>query len=255
MGVTLGDYDHDGRLDLFITNFDDDYNVLYHNDGKGSFTDVSYAAKLAAVSLPYVGWGTWFFDYDNDGWADLLVVNGHVYPQLPTYRQRNFVHHNNRDGTFTEVGAQLGEAFAEKRTGRGAAFGDIDNDGDTDVVINNLDGPPQVLRNDGGNANNSISIKTIGVKSNRDGIGARVKIVSGDVTEMAEVYSGGSYLSQSDLRLSFGLEKRTKVDLIEVRWPSGAVDRITGAGVNRVITIKEGQGIVAQKDFKKDAGR
>jgi hypothetical protein len=255
MGVTLGDYDHDGRLDLFITNFDDDYNVLYHDDGKGSFTDVSYAAKVAAVSLPYVGWGTWFFDYDNDGWADLLVVNGHVYPQLPTYRQRNFVHHNNRDGTFTEVGTQLGEPFAEKRTGRGAAFGDIDSDGDTDVVINNLDGPPQVLRNDGGNANNSILIKTIGVKSNRDGIGARVKIVSGDVTQMAEVYSGGSYLSQSDLRLSFGLEKRTKVDLIEVRWPSGAVDKITGAGVNRVITIREGQGIVEQKNFKKEARR
>ena len=123
MGVTLGDYDHDGRLDLFITNFDDDYNTLYHNDGKGSFTDVSYAAKVAAVSLPYVGWGTWFFDYDNDGWSDLLVVNGHVYPQLPTYRQRNFVHHNNRDGTFTEVGEQLGAPFLEKRTGRGAAFG------------------------------------------------------------------------------------------------------------------------------------
>src|SRR5207302_1705183 len=107
MGVTLGDYDHDGKLDLFITNFDDDYNTLYHNDGKGSFSDVSYAAKVAAVSLPYVGWGTWFLDYDNDGWVDLLVVNGHVYPQLPTYRQRNFVHHNNRDGTFAEVGEQL----------------------------------------------------------------------------------------------------------------------------------------------------
>jgi len=209
MGVTLGDYDHDGRLDLFITNFDDDYNTLYHNDGKGSFTDVSYAAKVAAVSLPYVGWGTWFFDYDNDGWPDLLVINGHVYPQLPTYRQRNFVHHNNHDGTFTEVGEQLGAPFLEKRTGRGAAFGDIDNDGDVDVVINNLDGPPQLLRNDGGNANNSILIKTIGVKSNRDGIGARVKITSGDLTQMGEVYSGGSYLSQNDLRLHFGLENRS----------------------------------------------
>jgi hypothetical protein len=253
MGVTLGDYDHDGRLDLFITNFDDDYNTLYHNDGKGSFTDVSYKANVAAVSLPYVGWGTWFFDYDNDGWADLLVVNGHVYPQLPTYRQRNFVHHNNRDGTFTEVGAQLGAPFAEKHTGRGAAFGDIDNDGDTDVVINNLDGPPQVLRNDGGNGNNSILIKTIGVKSNRDGIGARIKIVSGDLTQIDEVHSGGSYLSQSDLRLHFGFEKRTKIDVIEVHWPSGTVDRIVDAGVNRIVTIKEGQGIVAQSDYKSGA--
>jgi hypothetical protein len=253
MGVTLGDYDHDGRLDLFITNFDDDYNTLYHDDGKGSFTDVSYAANVAAVSLPYVGWGTKFFDYDNDGWVDLLVVNGHVYPQLPTYRQRNFVHHNNRDGTFEEVGAQLGAAFAEKRTGRGAAFGDIDNDGDVDVVINNLDGPPQVLRNDGGNANNSILIKTIGVKSNRDGIGARVKVVAGDLTQIDEVHSGDSYLSQSDLRLPFGLEKRTKIDLIEVQWPSGTVDKINGVGTNKILTIKEGQGLISQKDFNSPA--
>jgi hypothetical protein len=253
MGVTLGDYDHSGRLSLFITNFDDDYNTLYHNDGKGSFTDVSYAAKVAAVSLPYVGWGTWFFDYDNDGWPDLLVVNGHVYPQLPTYRQRNFVHHNNRDGTFTEVGAQLGAPFVEQRTGRGAAFGDIDNDGDVDVVINNLDGPPQLLRNDGGNGSNSVLIKTIGVKSNRDGIGARVKITSGDLTQIGEVYSGGSYLSQSDLRVHFGLEKRTKIDLIEVHWPSGTVDKVTNVSANKILTIKESQGMIEQKDFKRGA--
>ena len=250
MGVTLGDYDHSGRLSLFITNFDDDYNTLYRNDGKGSFTDVSYAAKVAALSLPYVGWATWFFDYDNDGWPDLLVVNGHVYPQLPTYRQRNFVHRNNRDGTFTEVGAQLGAPFAEKRTGRGAAFGDIDNDGDVDVVINNLDGPPQLLRNNGGNTGNSVLIKTVGVKSNRDGIGARIKIISGDLAQIGEVYSGGSYLSQSDLRVHFGLEKRTKIDLIEVHWPSGSVDKVTNVTANKIVTIKEGQGMIAQKDLK-----
>jgi enediyne biosynthesis protein E4 len=250
MGVTLGDYDRDGKLDLFVTNFDDDYNTLYHNNGRGSFTDVSYAAKVAAVSLPYVGWGTKFFDYDNDGWVDLLVVNGHVYPQLPTYRQRNLVHHNNRDGTFSEVGAQLGPSFSEKRTGRGAAFGDIDNDGDVDVVINNLDGAPQLLRNDGGNNNNSVLIKLIGVKSNRDAIGARVSVVTGDLTpQIQEIYSGGSYISQNDLRLHFGLEKRTKIDLIEVRWPSGNVDKVTGVGVNRILTIKEGQGLINQKEF------
>jgi len=251
MGVTLGDYDHDGKLDLFVTNFDDDYNTLYHNDGHGSFTDVSYAAKVAAVSLPYVGWGTKFFDYDNDGWVDLLVVNGHVYPQLPTYRQRNLVHHNNRDGTFTEVGAQLGAPFAEKRTGRGAAFGDIDNDGDVDVIINNLDGTPQLLRNEGGNANNSVLIKLIGTKSNRDGIGARVTLVAGDLKQLDEVHSGDSYLSQSDMRLPFGLEKRTKIDLIEVHWPSGVVDKIANVNANKILTIKEGLGLTEQKDFNR----
>ena len=250
MGVTVGDYDHDGKPDLFVTNFDDDYNTLYHNDGRSSFTDVSYAAKVAAISLPYVGWGTKFFDYDNDGWVDLFVVNGHVYPQIPSYRQRNFVHKNNRDGTFTEVAEQLGAPFLEKRVGRGAVFGDIDNDGDVDIVINNLDGGPQLLRNDGGNANNSVLIKTVGVKSNRDGIGARVKIVSGDLTQMDEVRSGDSYISQSDLRLHFGLEKRTQIDLIEVRWSSGVVDRITNASVNKILTIKEGQGLVERKDFR-----
>ena len=255
MGVTVGDYDHDGRFDLFITNFDDDYNTLYHNDGPNSFTDVSYAAKVAAVSLPYVGWGTKFFDYDNDGWVDLFVANGHVYPQIPTYRQRNLVHHNNRDGTFTEVAAQLGAPFLEKGVARGAVFGDLDNDGDVDIVINNLDGAAQVLRNDGGNTSNSVLIKTVGVKSNRDGIGARVKVVSGDLAQIDEVRSGDSYISQSDLRLHFGLEKRTKIDLIEVRWPSGTVDKINNVNANKILTIKEGQGLISQKDFNNSQRR
>jgi hypothetical protein len=251
MGVTVADYNHDGKLDLFITNFDDDYNVLYRNDGGNFFTDASYAAKVAAVSLPYVGWGTKFFDYDNDGWVDLFVANGHVYPQIKTFHQRNFLHRNNRDGTFAEVGEQHGGAFAVKRAGRGAAFGDLDNDGDVDVVVNNLGGSPQVLRNDGGSVNNAVLIKTVGARrSNRDGIGARVKVVSGDLVQKDEVRSGDSYLSQSDLRLHFGLERRAKIDLIEVRWPGGAVDKITDARPNRMLTIKEGQGVVEQKDFK-----
>jgi hypothetical protein len=249
MGVTVADYDHDGKLDLFITNFDDDYNTLYRNDGSNFFTDASYAAKIAAVSFPYVGWGTKFFDYDNDGWVDLFVANGHVYPQIKTFHQRNFVHRNNRDGTFTEIAEQLGAPFMEKRAGRGAAFGDIDLDGDVDVVVNNLDGSPLVLRNDGG-GNNSVLIKTVGARANRDGIGARVKVVSGDLVQKDEVRSGDSYISQSDLRLHFGLERRTKIDLIEIRWPGGAVDKITDAKPNRVLTIKEGQGIVEQKEFK-----
>jgi enediyne biosynthesis protein E4 len=250
MGVTVADYNHDGKLDLFVTNFDDDYNTLYRNDGRNSFTDVSYSAKIAAVSLPYVGWGTKFFDYDSDGWVDLFVANGHVYPQIKNFHQRNFIHRNLRDGTFAEVAEQMGAPFAQKRAGRGVAFGDLDSDGDVDVVINNLDGAAQVLRNDGGNLNNSVLIKTVGVKSNRDGIGARVKVVSGDLVQKDEVRSGDSYLSQSDLRLHFGLEKRTKIDLIEIRWPSGAVDKITDAKPNRVLTIKEGQGVIEQRDYK-----
>ncbi|HSE20479.1 MAG TPA: CRTAC1 family protein [Pyrinomonadaceae bacterium] len=252
MGVTVGDYDHDGKLDLFVTNFADEYNVLYHNNGNNSFTDLSYAAQVAAVSLPYVGWGTKFFDYDNDGWVDLFVANGHVYPQLPSYRQRRLIHKNNRDGTFTEVTAQFGSVLSESRASRGVAFGDIDNDGDVDLLITDLDGPPQLLRNDGGNTNNSILIKTVGVKSNRSGIGARVKVVAGDLTQVDEVRSGDSYISQSDLRLHFGLDKRTKVDLIEVRWPSGTVDKITGLGVNKIVTIKEGQGKIEEREYARN---
>jgi hypothetical protein len=255
MGVTLGDYDHDGKLDLFITNFDDEYNVLYHNDGHNAFTDVSYAAKIAEVSLPYVGWGTKFFDYDNDGWLDLFAANGHAYPQRDHYRQRELLHHNNRDGTFSEVAAQMGTSLMQERVGRGVAFGDIDNDGDIDIVVNDLDGSPQLLRNDGGNSNNSVLIKAVGVNSNRDGIGARVKVVSGDLTQIDEVRSGGSYISQNDLRLHFGLEKRTSIDLIEVRWPSGVIDKITNLSANRILTIKEGKGVVEQKYFNRSPGR
>src|ERR1700682_1771431 len=143
----------------------------------------------------------------------------------------------------------------EERVGRGVAFGDIDNDGDIDIVVNDLDGSPQLLRNDGGNANNSVLIKTVGVKSNRDGIGARVKVVSGDLAQVDEVRSGGSYISQNDLRLHFGLEKRTKIDYIEVRWPSGVVDKITGLSANRILTINEGKGLVEQKYFNRSPGR
>jgi len=251
MGVTVSDYDHDGKLDLFVTNFADEYNTLYHNNGKNSFTDLSYAAKVAAVSLPYVGWGTKFFDYNNDGWVDLFVANGHVYPQLPGYRQRRLLHRNNRDGTFSEVSADFGAVLTEDRVSRGVAFGDIDNDGDIDLIIADLDGPPQLLRNDGGNTDNSILIKTVGVKSNRSGIGARVTVVSGDLTQVDEVRSGDSYISQSDLRLHFGLQKRTKVDSIEVHWPSGVVDKVSSVGVNRIVTIKEGQGNVGEKEFSR----
>ncbi|HKV43030.1 MAG TPA: CRTAC1 family protein [Blastocatellia bacterium] len=253
MGVTVADYDHDGKFDLFKTNFADEYNTLYHNDGNNFFSDVTFKANAGGVSV-YSGWGTKFFDYDNDGWADLFVANGHVYPQTEVYRQPRLLYRNNSDGTFSEISARFGPALTEPRVSRGAAFGDIDNDGDVDVVVTDLDDYPQVLRNDGGNANNSVLIKTVGVKSNRDGIGARVKVVSGDLSQIDEVRSGGSYLSQNDLRLHFGLGKRTKIDLIEVHWPSGAVDKIAGAGVNRILTVREGKGLVEQKDFRRNPG-
>ncbi|MBI3654786.1 MAG: CRTAC1 family protein [Acidobacteria bacterium] len=261
MGVTVGDYDHDGRFDLFATNFSQEYNVLYRSTGKNLFTDSSYAAKVAEASLPYVGWGTKFFDYDNDGWLDLFVANGHVYPQVDQagldagYRQRKLLHKNNRDGTFTEIAAQCGDALMEKRVSRGVAFGDIDNDGDVDMIVNDLDGAPQLLRNDGGNANHALLIKTLGTTCNRDGIGARVKVVSGDLTQVDEVRSGASYLSHHDLRLHFGLEKRTKIDLVEIRWPDGRLEKLEGLGVNRIIVVKEGKGVIEQTAFNRAAAK
>ena len=247
MGVAIGDYDHRGRWNIVVTNFSDEYNALYRHEKDFLFTDASYATRTGKVSLPFVGWGVKFFDYDNDGWLDLMVVNGHVYPQLEkaglelTYRQRKLVYRNDRNGTFTEVATDLGSALTAPAVSRGAAFGDLDNDGDIDVVINNLDGPLTVLRNDGGNANNFLMIDLVGRKSNRSAFGARVKVTAGDLVQVDERRSGGSYLSQNDVRLHFGLEKRQKVDRVEVRWPDGAIETLTGVEANRFIIITEGE--------------
>jgi hypothetical protein len=259
MGVTVADYDHDGRFDIFATNFAQEYNVLYRGQGSNMFSDVSYAAGFQ--NQPNVSWGTKFFDYDNDGWVDLFVANGHVYPQVDKanldagYRQRKFLHKNNRNGTFSEVAAASGAPLVEKRVSRGVAFGDMDNDGDVDLIINDLDGAPSLLRNDGGSENNSVLIKAVGARSNRSGIGARVKVVSGDLSQIDEVRSGASYISHNDLRLHFGLERRTKIDLIEVRWPSGVIDKIEGVGVNKILFIKEGKGVVEQKNLNRPAAK
>ena len=249
MGVTVGDYLHTGRLGIFVTNFSGEHATLYRHDKPVLFTDVSYVSRVAPVSTPYVGWGTGFFDYDNDGWPDLIAVNGHVYPQMEnasvgtTYRQRVLLFHNQHNGTFAEVAANSGEALLVPRVSRGVALGDIDNDGYIDVVINNLDGKPTILRNDGTSGNNWITIKTVGRGMNRDAIGARVKVVSGDLVQWDEVHAGGSYLSSNDPRLHYGLGKKNKVDLIEIHWPDDKVEVIKDVPVNRLLTIEEQKGV------------
>jgi enediyne biosynthesis protein E4 len=250
MGVVLGDYLHTGRLAFFVTNFAEEYDALYRHDAPLMYTDVSFPSGIARVMGPYVGWGTAFFDYDNDGWPDLMVVNGHVYPQVDNvetgtrYAQRILLFHNQGNGTFAEVAATKGKALMAPRVSRGAAFGDLDNDGDIDVVINNLDGKPTILRNDGGNRNNWITIRTAGKGLNRDALGAKVKVVSGDLVEWDHVRSGGSYLSSSDLRLHYGLGKRTRVDLIEIHRPDGQTEKVQNVSANQFVTVQEGRGVI-----------
>ena len=249
MGVAVGDYLHTGQFGIFVTNFSGEHATLYRHDRPLFFTDVSYASHVAPVSTPYVGWGTALFDYDNDGWPGIIAVNGHVYPQMEnssvgtTYRQRTLLFRNQRDGTFAEIAAESGSALMTPRVSRGLAIGDIDNDGYLDVVINNLDGKPTILKNDGASGNNWITIKTIGNGKNRNAIGARVQVVSGDLTQWDEVHAGGSYLSSNDPRLHYGLGKRNKVDLIEVHWPDGKVESLRNVSVNRFLTIQEGHGV------------
>jgi hypothetical protein len=246
MGVAVGDYNHSGRWSIFVTNFADEYNSLFRHEKAFVFSDVSFASHTAKVSLPFVGWGAHLFDYDNDGWLDLLAVNGHVYPQVErasppgAYGQRKLLYRNNRNGTFTETTSSAGPAMMAPAVSRGSAAGDFDNDGDLDVVINNLDGPPTVLRNDGGNANNFITVDLVGRASNRSAIGAVVTVRAADLVQRAERRSGGSYLSQNDLRLHFGLEGRTEIDAVEVLWPTGTVQRFTGVRANSFIRIVEG---------------
>ncbi len=246
MGVSIGDYDRDGRFDLIVTNFADQYNTIYHKNADGTFTDLSRATKTAEASMPYVGWGVKFFDYDHDGWLDLLVVNGHVYPQIEgaypggEYRQHKLFYRNLRNGTFADISNDVGEAMKERRASRGAAFGDYDEDGDLDVVVNDLDGPPMLLRNDGGaHAGNWIKLQLVGTKSNRNAVGAKVELKAGGLTQIDEVHAGDSYISHSDWRLHFGLGKAMTVDEITVRWPSGKVEKLTKVAVNRVMKIVE----------------
>jgi len=260
MGVSAADYDLDGNLDIVKTNFAGDTPSLYHNLGGGNFEDATFTAGLGAHTQ-YLGWGCGFFDMDNDGWPDILLCNGHVYPeveQLKTeagYAQRKLLYRNLRNRRFEDVSLQAGPGISVPSASRGCAFGDFDNDGDIDIVVNTVNDFPQLLRCDSRTANNWIKIKTFGSKSNRSGIGARLKCVTRLPGEnkpheqIDEVRSGGSYISQNDLRVHFGLGKAEKVDLLEIRWPSGQVDTLKDIKPNQLVFIKEGEGVVRTMQF------
>ncbi len=250
MGVGVGDYDCDGWFDIFKTNFADDTCNLYHNNGDGTFTDVTFSSGIG-INNRYVAWGCGFVDYDNDGWPDIIQINGHVYPEIDqhdigqTFKNPRLVYKNQGDGRFKDVSAEMGPGITEHFSSRGAAFGDYDNDGDIDALILNLSDPPSLLRNDGGNSKNWIKIKLIGTQCNRTAIGARVRVVAGKHAQMDEVHSGSSVMSQCDLRLHFGLGQSPVADLIEVKWPTTQkIERFTQIRANQILTIREGSGIV-----------
>ena len=250
MGIAVGDYNHTGRPSIYTTNFSDEYDDLYRNDGSWNFTDVSYKSGIALPSLPYVKWGTAFADFDNDGWLDLIAVSGHVYPQvdsLPSgggYREPKLLHLNQTDGTFCDASGLAGPALQQRRVSRGLAVGDLFNDGNVDVVVGDLDGAPMILKNHGVPGRNWVSFDLAGAKSNRMAIGARVKAVAGGMTQTDEVHSGGSYLSQNDTRLHFGLGSAKKIDHVEIRWPSGAVETLDELDANQFYSVLEGSGVV-----------
>jgi hypothetical protein len=250
MGVGIGDYDRNGTMDIFKTNFAGDTSTLYANTGQGFCEDRTFAAGIG-VNTRWLGWGTSFVDLDNDGWLDLFLVNGHVYPevwQLPTeaaYKQRKVVYRNLANGRFADVSEALGPPVTDPRAGRGAAFGDLDNDGDVDVVINNVHDTPDLFRARSDPANHWVTVKLTGTKSNRSAIGARVRIEAGGATQWQEVRGGGSYASQNDLRAHFGLGPATRVDRLQVRWPNGLVEEWRDLPVDRIHALVEGAAAAA----------
>ncbi len=251
MGLAVGDYENNGHLSVVSTTFSDDYPILFRNDGTGAFTDVSYQTGLASTSIPYVKFGDGFLDYDNDGWKDLFIVNGHVYPQVDqhpewgqSYTQRSLLYHNLGNGKFELVPAVEGTGLAVVTVGRGAAFGDLFNDGKIDVVINSMDSAPVLLRNVNPDHNHWVEMKLIGgPKSPRDAVGATVYLTANGMRQRGDVLSGGSYLSSNDMRVHFGLGSLDKIDKLEIHWPSGTVETVKPPGVDRIYTISEGKGI------------
>ncbi len=251
MGVAVGDYQNNGRLDIVTTDFSDDYKVLYHDDGDADYTDVSYQMGIAQEGIPFLGWGVGFIDYDNDGWKDLMMVNGHVYPAVDhydwgtTFAERPLLFHNIQGKHFEYVPPVQGYGLADVVPGRGAAFGDLFNDGKIDVVINVIDGHPVLLRNVSKDGNHWVELKLVGgPKSPRDAVGATVYLTANGMRQRGDVLSGGSYMSSNDQRVHFGLGKATEVNEVEIHWPSGAREKLRLPSVDRIFTIQEGKGIV-----------
>ncbi len=259
MGAATADYDGDGWLDLVKVNFAGDPTTLYHNNGDGTFSDVSQQAGLGAITQ-YVGMGVGFLDFDNDGWKDIFVADGHVYPEadrikgIPGFKQPNVLFRNLGNGRFADVSSTAGPGLKIVASSHGCAFADYDNDGDIDILISNNNEPPDLLRNEGGNKRHWLLVKCLGTRSNRSAIGARVRVVSGQRAQMEEVISGSSFLSQSDLRLHFGLGQAKAADLVEVTWPSGLKESLRSVPANQVVTLEEGRGIVKTQTFPARAG-
>ena len=257
MGVGVGDSDGDGWLDIIRTNFSDQVTTLYRNNGDGTFHDASLAAGLG-INRKYLGFGAVFFDFDNDGWKDILLANGHVYSQLAgrklhiSYKQPKILYSNLRNGRFADVSSKSGSGIQTEQVARGVAFGDLDNDGDVDVAVNNLDSPSSLLRNDGGNRSHALTVKCIGTRSNRSAIGTRVRLTVAGHDQVDEVMSGSSYYSQNDLRLHFGLGAAEKADRVEVLWPSGLKESIADVKANQIVVIQETKGIVKSDAFRQN---
>ncbi|PYX13114.1 MAG: RNA-binding protein [Acidobacteria bacterium] len=260
MGTTVADFDGDGRLDIFKTNFSDDTSTLYRNNGDGSFSDATFPAGLG-LHTQYLGWGAMFFDFDNDSWPDLIVANGHVYPEVDkyhlgsNYEEPRVLYRNNGNGTFTDLSASAGPGITTSASARGLAVGDLWNDGRISVVISNMSARPSLLVNEARSSNHWIAIKTVGSKSNRDGIGARVTVKIGKRTLVDEVRSGSSYDSNSDMRVHFGLGAATKIDELKIRWPSGLTERFDNLRVDTIHTLKEGTGTAVQDAAEKSKAR
>jgi hypothetical protein len=256
MGTTVADFNGDGHLDIFKTNFSDDTSTLYRNNGDGTFTDATSAAGLGLYTQ-YLGWGTMFFDFDNDGWPDLILANGHVYPEVDSqhlgsnYKEPRILYRNNGDGTFTDISASAGTGITSVASSRGLAVGDLWNDGRMSVVISNMNAMASLLVNQIRTANHWIAIRAEGTRSNRDGIGARILVKAANRILVNEVRSGSSYISNSDIRVHFGLGLATKVEWLEIRWPSGLVERFAGLSVDAIHTLKEGTGTAAAAEGKK----